>query len=163
MTIFDYIVLFLLACSVVIGLVRGFVREILSLASWMIALVIANAYAENLALLLPESIPGNMIRLIVAFLALFILVKLLFGLFSMAVESLVKATGLGVVNRSFGVLFGVARGVVMVLVLVLVCGATAIPQQPFWRNAMLRPFVMDVVSRVIPYLPAEFSRRLTFS
>ncbi|SFI10924.1 membrane protein required for colicin V production [Collimonas sp. OK307] len=162
MTIFDYLVLFVLICSVVISTLRGLVKEILSLASWVVALVVANAYGENLAKLLPEVIPGNVTRLIVAFLALFIGVRLLMMLLSMALEAVIKASGLGLVDHGLGVLFGVARGLVIVLAVVLVCGATAIPQQPLWRDALLSPMAETAARTVIPYLPGEFASHLKF-
>ncbi|SDY42569.1 membrane protein required for colicin V production [Collimonas sp. OK242] len=162
MTIFDYLVIFVLICSVVISTLRGLVREILSLAGWVVALVVANAYGENLAKLLPEVIPGNVARLIVAFLALFIGVRLLMMLLSMALEAVIKASGLGLVDHGLGVLFGVARGLVIVLAVVLVCGATAIPQQPLWRDAMLSPLAETAARTVIPYLPGQFASHLKF-
>ena len=162
MTIFDYLVLFVLICSVVISTLRGLVKEILSLASWVVALVIANAYGENLAKLLPEVIPGNVTRLIAAFLALFIGVRLLMMLLSMALEAVIKASGLGLVDHGLGVLFGVARGLVIVLAVVLVCGATAIPQQPLWRDALLSPMAETAARTVMPYLPGEFASHLKF-
>jgi membrane protein required for colicin V production len=161
-TIFDYLVIFVLICSVVISTLRGLVREILSLAGWVVALVVANAYGENLAKLLPEVIPGNVARLIVAFLALFIGVRLLMMLLSMALEAVIKASGLGLVDHGLGVLFGVARGLVIVLAVVLVCGATAIPQQPLWRDAMLSPLAETAARTVIPYLPGQFASHLKF-
>jgi membrane protein required for colicin V production len=161
-TIFDYLVFFVLICSVVISTLRGLVKEILSLASWVVALVVANAYGENLAKLLPDAIPGNVTRLIVAFLALFIGVRLLMMLLSMALNAVIKASGLGLVDHGLGVLFGLARGLVIVLAAVLVCGATAIPQQPFWRDAMLSPLAETAALSAIPYLPGEFASHLKF-
>lgn len=162
MTIFDYLVFLVLICSVVISTLRGLVKEIFSFASWVVALLLANAYGENLAKLLPDVIPGNVARLIVAFLALFIGVRLLMMLVSVALEAVIKACGLGLVDHGLGVLFGLARGLVIVLAAVLVCGATAIPQQPFWRDAMLSPFAEAVARTAVPYLPGKFTRHLQF-
>ncbi len=161
-TTFDYLVLFILICSVVISTLRGLAKEILSLASWVIALVVANAYGEILAELLPDVIPGNVARLIAAFLALFIGARLLMMLLSMALSAVIKASGLGVVDHGLGVLFGVARGLLIVLAVVLVCGATAMPQQPFWRDAMLSPFAESAARAVVPYLPGTFASHLKF-
>ena len=58
MTIFDYLVLFVLVTSVLISMMRGLVKEILSLVSWIVAFVIANAYGATLAKFLPEAVPG---------------------------------------------------------------------------------------------------------
>jgi membrane protein required for colicin V production len=136
-TIFDYLVLFVLIASIVISTMRGLVKEILSLLSWIVALVVANTYSDALAAMLPNIIPGHSARLLIAFIALFIAVKLLMVLLTLSVESLIKAGGLTIADRGLGGLFGLARGVVIVLVAILVCGMTAIPQQPFWKNALL--------------------------
>lgn len=162
MTAFDYLVLFVLVCSVVIGLFRGLVKEVLSLLSWVIAFVVANAYSETFATLLPEAVPGATIRLIVAFLVLFIGVRLLMMLLSMALEAVVTASGLTAVDRALGAMFGVARGALIVLAAVLLCGMTAIPKQPFWKSALLSPLAVSAALIVLPYLPQDFARRIQF-
>ena len=162
MTIFDYLVLFVLICSVVISTLRGLVKEILSLAGWIVAFIVANAYCEALAPLLPEVMPGATTRLIVAFIALFIGVRLLMGLLGMALEAIIKASGLSLVDRGLGGLFGLARGAVIVLAAVLLCGMIAIPQQAFWKNALLSPLAETAAHTVKPFLPSEFAKRIQF-
>jgi membrane protein required for colicin V production len=154
-TIFDYLVLFVLACSIIISTLRGLVREVLSLLGWIVALVIANAYGADLAQWLPDAIPGNAMRLIIGFLVLFIGVRLLMALLNMAVDGLIKASGLSVVDRGLGGLFGLARGLVIVLAAVMVCGMTAIPQQPFWKNALLSPLAETAARTAKPFLPGK--------
>jgi len=161
-TIFDYLVLFVLICSVVISMLRGLVREVLSLASWVIALVVANAYGEVLATMLPDVIPGESTKLIVGFIALFIGTRLLMALLSKAVQEMVKASGLSLVDRSLGAVFGLARGMVIVLAVVLLCGTTSIPQQPFWQDAWLSPHAVAVAETVKPYLPGQFAQHVHF-
>jgi len=161
-TIFDYLVLFVLVCSVVISTLRGLVKEILSLLSWVVSFVVANAYGEALAKLLPDMMPGKATRLIVAFIALFIGARLLMLLLSMAVDALVKASGLTLADRGLGGLFGLGRGLVIVLAVVLLCGMTAIPQQPFWREALLSPLAETAARTVKPYLPGDFASHVQF-
>jgi membrane protein required for colicin V production len=161
-TLFDYLVLFVLVCSVFIGALRGLVKEILSLLSWIVSLVIANAYGETLAGLLPEFIPGNATRLIVAFVALFFGVRLLVMLFAITLNEFIKASGLTVADRGLGSLFGLGRGVVIVITAVLVCGMTAVPQQPFWKDALLSPFAESAARTIKPFLPGEFARHVQF-
>lgn len=162
MTIFDYLVLFVLICSVVISTMRGLVKEILSLLSWIVSFLVANAYGESLANLLPETIPGNSTRLIVAFVALFIGVRLLMKLLTMALDALIKASGLTLADRGLGGLFGLARGMVIVLAAVLLCGMTAIPQQAFWKNALLSPLAETGAHTVKPFLPGDVARHVHF-
>lgn len=162
MTIFDYLVLFVLVCSVVISTLRGLMKEILSLLSWVVSFVVANAYGEALAKLLPDMMPGKTTRLIVAFIALFIGARLLMLLLSMAVDALIKASGLTLADRGLGGLFGLGRGLVIVLAVVLLCGMTAIPQQPFWREALLSPLAETAARTVKPYLPGDFASHVQF-
>lgn len=163
MTIFDYLVLLVMLCSVIIGTLRGLVREVLSLAGWVVALVVANAYGEALAAMLPEAIPGESTRLIVAFIALFIGTRLLMALVSRTLSELIKASGLTLVDRGFGSVFGVARGVLVVVAVALLCGTTSIPQQPFWKEAVLSPWVEQAALAVMPYLPGKFTEHVSFS
>jgi membrane protein required for colicin V production len=161
-TIFDYLVLLVLICSVVISTLRGLIKEILSLVSWIVSFVVANVYGEELAKLLLDMVPGNSTRLIVAFIALFIGVRLLMMLITMAVDAVVKASGLTIADRGLGGLFGFARGLVLVLAAVLLCGMTVIPQQPFWKDAVLSPLAETAARTVKPYLPGEFARHVKF-
>ncbi len=162
MTIFDYLVLFVLATSVLISMMRGLIKEILSLVSWVVAFVAANAYGATLAKFLPAVIPGEAVRLLLAFVILFIGVRILMGLLGMTVDALVKVTGLSLVDRMLGSLFGAARGLVIVLTTVILCGMTSIPQQPFWKNAMLSALAEQGARTIKPYLPAAYAQHVKF-
>lgn len=162
MTLFDYLVIFVLVCSIVISMMRGALREVLSLLSWILAFFVASSYCDALAALLPESLPGATVRLIAAFLVLFIGVKILMSLFNSAIAALVKATGLTAVDRGLGSLFGAARGLLLVLATVLLCAMTAIPQQIFWKNALFSPMAESAALAVLPFLPGGMARHVRF-
>lgn len=162
MTLFDYIVLLILICSIVISTMRGLIKEILSLVSWTVAFVIANAYSELLASWLSSFFPGQIVRLIVAFILLFVGVRLLMALVMMAVDAVIKASGLSLADRGLGGLFGFARGCVLVLAAVLVCGMTTMPQQAFWKEALLSPLAETAARTVIPFLPTSISHHVRF-
>jgi len=161
-TIFDYLVLFVLIASVVISTLRGLVKEILSLLGWIVAFVVANAYGAQLAPMLPELLPGETARLIMAFIVLFLGVRILMGLLSLAIGAVIAATGLTLADRGLGGLFGLARGIVIVLAAVILCGMTAIPQQDFWRNALLSPMAETGARTVKPFLPAALAEHVRF-
>ena len=72
MTVFDYVVLVIMGLSVLLSILRGFVREALALASWLVAFFVAKLYTLELAPLLPQSIPNQSLRLLAAFLILFL-------------------------------------------------------------------------------------------
>lgn len=162
MTIFDYLVIFVLVTSVIIGVVRGLVKEVLSLAGWVIAFVVANAYAAQLAQMLPAAVPGEVLRLILAFIALFIGARILMGLLSLALDALLDAGGLSMIDRLLGVVFGLARGLVIVLAGVILCGMTSLPQQPFWKEAVLSPYAEVGARTVKGFLPAAMAQHVNF-
>src|SRR5471032_862488 len=160
--IFDYLVIFVLVASVVISTMRGVVKEVLSLAGWVVAFVVANAYSAALAKMMPPVIPGEVLRLIVAFIALFIGIRILMGLLTMALDALITAGGLSFVDRGLGSLFGLGRGLVIVLAAVILCGMTSLPQQAFWRNALLSALAESGARTVKTFLPAAMAQHVNF-
>ena len=162
MTIFDYLVLFVLISSVIISTLRGLVKEILSLLGWVVAFVVANMYGARLAPMLPDLVPGETARLIAAFVILFLGVRVLMGLLSLAIGALITASGLSLADRGLGGLFGLGRGIVIVLAAVILCGMTSIPQQDFWRNALLSPMAETGARTVKPFLPAALAQHVKY-
>ena len=71
MTVFDYIVLAVIGLSVFFSLMRGMVREVLSLAGWVLAFFVAKTYTLQLAPLLPKAIPTETLQYLAAFIILF--------------------------------------------------------------------------------------------
>ncbi|MDN5752254.1 MAG: CvpA family protein, partial [Nitrosospira sp.] len=137
MTVFDYAVLAILVLSVMLSVVRGVVRELLSLAGWVVAFMVANSFAAGFAPILPSIIDGELLRTMLAFAGLFLSALLAMGLITMLTSALVRSVGLGFADRFFGSLFGFVRGLMVVLLIVLAAGLTALPQEPFWRKAVL--------------------------
>lgn len=162
MTLFDYVVLCVLVSSALISTLRGLVKEMLSLLSWIVAFVVANAYGASLAALLPSAMPGGAVRLMAAFVALFFGVRIVMGLVTAALDALIRAGGLAPVNRGLGALFGLARGIVIVLAGVILCGMTSIPQQAFWKDALLRPLAESGARAVKPFLPEALARHVKY-
>lgn len=162
MTIFDYLVIFVMVTSVIISMLRGLAKEVLSLAGWVVAFVVANAYAAALAVMLPAVVPGEVLRLILAFIALFIGVRILMGLLSMALGALLDAGGLSLFDRALGAVFGVGRGLVIVLTAVILCGMTSLPQQDFWKEALLSPYAETGARLVKTFLPAAMAQHVNF-
>lgn len=162
MTIFDYAVLAILVLSVMLSVVRGVVRELLSLVGWVVAFMVANSFAAGFAPVLPSSINGESLRMLLAFAALFLSSLLAMGLFTMLTSALVKSVGLGFADRFFGLLFGFIRGLMVVLLIVLAAGLTALPQEPFWRKAVLSEPLEKAAMMVVPWLPQDLSKRISY-
>jgi membrane protein required for colicin V production len=84
------------------------------------------------------------------------------GLITMLISALVKTVGLGFADRFMGSLFGFARGLLVVLLMVLAAGFTALPQEPFWKKAVLSKPLEMAAMMVIPWLPRDLSKRISY-
>lgn len=165
MTPFDYSVLAVMAISLLAGVVRGVVSEILALLAWVAAFIAARMWAAPVGdlLLVELSDPLNPYwRQLAGFVAVFVAVLILFTLLRWIAKLLLKAAGLRPLDRILGALFGVARGMLVVLALILLAGLTALPQQPWWRQAVLSPPLETVVLAVKPWLPPELTKRIQY-
>jgi membrane protein required for colicin V production len=158
LTAFDYAVLIVIALSALRGIWRGFLAEVFGLIGWVAAFLIASRYAGALAVHVPANWPGGQLtQWLVAFAALVIVVMLVVAVFSTLLGRLTEATGLRGVDRSLGMLFGLARGVILVLILVALAGLTDLPKQEFWRDALLRPYAEQGINELKPFLPAPLA------
>lgn len=162
MTAFDYAVLVIVGISILISVMRGLVREVLALLAWLAAFVAATFLGAHVAAWMPQAIPTEELRLLTGFLIVFVGVLIAMSLIAMLVSRLIRRAGLGVEDRMFGMLFGVARGAVVVLVLVLLAGLTPLPRDPMWRNAMLSSPLESMALYVKAWLPGELSRRIKY-
>lgn len=162
MTGFDYAVLAVIAVSAIIGIWRGLVREVVALAGWIAATVVAMLFAGQAASLLPASFATPLVRTIIAFAVLFLLVLIGSSLTGLLIAKLVRAVGLSLADRTLGGVFGIARGALILLVLVLIAGLTALPKEPFWREAKLSAPLETAAIAVKPYLPRAVADRVRY-
>ncbi|MCC5857063.1 MAG: CvpA family protein [Ectothiorhodospiraceae bacterium] len=144
----DYAILAIVALSALISLVRGFVREVLSLLVWVLAFWVGIRFAQPLSEYLVDYIASPTLRLGAAFAGLFIATLLLGAIINYAAGQLVSRTGLTGTDRFIGVLFGVARGVIVVAVLMLAAGLTALPREPWWQESLLAAQIQPWVCRI---------------
>jgi len=162
MTPFDYAVLAVVGVSVLVSLFRGAVREVMSILSWIAAFLIALHYAPLLSELLPVAVKHSWLRLFIAFVVLMIGSLILFALVTLAVSQLVRRTGLAPWDRALGVLFGLARALVILVALVLIAELTPLPREPAWRNAVFRPPLEAMAKNVRALLPAGMANKIHF-
>lgn len=162
MTWLDYSVLGVLLLSIAWGLWRGLAREVISLAGWVIAFLAANLLTAPLAQALPESIPHAELRAIIAFVAIFLVTLTVATLAALALSKMLKAAGLGGLDRTLGGLFGVARGLLIALAFALLAGLTTLPQQPLWKESGSGPMLGRAALQLKPWLPPAFAERLRY-
>lgn len=162
MTVFDYAVLTGIALSALLGFWRGVVSEVLALAAWVLAIVLGKLFAQRLAQELAQWIPDSGLRYLVAFAAIAVAVLLLASVVRLLVSGLLRAIGLGLVDRFLGAIFGFARGVLVVLVLVAAGGLTTFPKQAWWRDAVLAPSLETAVVAMKPWLPHQWASKIRY-
>lgn len=134
----DWAIIGILALSSGIGLIRGFVKEALSLVVWVAAVIIAKTFSPQLAVLLKDAIETPSLRQLTAFAILFVLTLLIGAMANYLVGALVKITGLSGTDRLLGVLFGVARGfLIVMLIIVFLPSILAVDQDPWWQESVL--------------------------
>ncbi len=133
----DYVVLGLIGISAAISTVRGFFREALSLLGWILAFWVALTYTPPLASHFSRLLTIQSLRLGVAFLALLLATLLVVTLVNFLIGQFIDKTGITATDRMLGVVFGVARGVIIVSVLVLLAGLTPFPKAPWWQQSLL--------------------------
>jgi membrane protein required for colicin V production len=158
----DYAVVGVLALSTAWGVWRGLVREVISLAGWVLAFIAAHFFAEPLADALARWMSNPDLRVIVAFVAIFVVTLTLATLAAIALSKALKASGLRGLDRTLGGLFGVARGVLIALAFALAAGLTSFPQHSMWRASWSGPMLGRTVDQLKPWLPPALAGRLRY-
>jgi membrane protein required for colicin V production len=161
MTWFDYAVIAIVGFSVLLAAYRGVLKEIAALAGWVAAVVLSGLYAQDLAQLLPATM-APILKVVLAYLAIFLGTLLLSGLGGLLLAKLFRAAGLGVADRAMGAVFGLLRGAVIVFVVVMLAGLTGLPREPFWREAALARPLETAVLAAKPALPKDLAQRIRY-
>lgn len=163
MSVLDLAAIGVIVGSIGWGIWRGFTREVMSLVGWVLAFLAANSVAGPLGEMLPGSMASPEVRLLIAFVVVFVLVLIAAALIGNAVSKFLKAAGLSGVDRTLGGLFGVARGVVILLAFAIVAGLTAMPRQPFWKESVAAGMLERTVVQLKPWLPPALAQRLKYN
>lgn len=162
MTWLDYGVLAVMVVSVAWGIWRGLVREVISVAGWVIAFLAANMVAGPLGDALPASIPSAELRVLLAFIGVFIVTLAVTTLAGVFLSKLVKSIGLEGLDRALGSLFGIVRGLLIAVVFALLAGLTGLPREPLWRDSVVGPPLARMVQALKPWLPRSLAARLRY-
>lgn len=162
MSSLDIVIVAVLAISMAWGVWRGFVREVFSLAGWVLAFLAANAVAAPIGDAFPQSLAREEVRVLIAFVVVFVFVLSIATLVAALLSRLFKAAGLGGVDRTLGGLFGLARGVLIVLAATVAAGLTTLPRQPLWKESVGAGMATRTVQQLRPWLPPRLERRLRY-
>lgn len=162
MSSLDIVVLGILAGSTLLGLMRGLVKEVFSLAAWILAFIGARSFGPWLAPLLPGA-DNPALRHAMALVLVFVVILVAAGLAGTLLGGVVRLVGLGAYDRLLGVMFGLLRGGVAVLALALLAGLTALPKTHLWQTAMSRAPLEAAALKVKPWLPQDISVLIKYS
>ena len=154
----DWALLAVLAASVVVGLVRGFVFECLSLAGWVAAWFAAQWAAPHWAPYVPVGSVGSGLNLSAAFVLAFVLALLVWTLLARLVRMIVHATPLSIPDRALGALFGMLRGAVLLLAVATVVSLTPASQSQGWRASQGARWLSVALASLKPLLPEAAAR-----
>ena len=158
----DYAILGILLISSFISLVRGFVKEALSLVGWVLAFWVSLSFAVPLSKLFESSSDDPTLRLIIAFVALFVLSLIVSSVINFFASRLVQRTGLTGTDRFLGVIFGFLRGALLVSVLVLLAGLTTLPKEDWWDDSFLLFRFQAIAVWIRELLPGDVAASFNF-
>jgi membrane protein required for colicin V production len=152
----DILIIVIIALSALISLFRGFVRETLSLLSWILAFWVALTFAHPLAqMYLQKYIKSPTLQLAAAFGGLFLLTLIVCAILNYFISTLVDKTGLSGTDRLLGMIFGLARGIVLVAALLLGGHLTPMPKEDWWQKSMFISRFEPLETWLKSFLPAS--------
>lgn len=149
----DWVLLAVVVLSMLLGIVRGFVREVISLAGWVVGIWLALRYAASVGSFAPFAADWPMLRTAVA--AILIVVGCVFAaaLTGWVVRELLAAAKLSAADRTLGGLFGLARGALIIALAVFVVRDTALNREPLWRESLMLPQIEAALGLALRRFP----------
>ena len=156
--VLDWIFVGVLVMSMVVGAWRGLVFEVISVASWIAAFVLAQWFAPSVAHWLPISSTNEALRYGLGFLLVFVGTIFAGSLIAFVVKKLLAAVGLSPADRMLGAAFGVVRGVVILLALTVMVGMTPFNSAPWWQASEGAKLAGVALHGLKPVLPEDFSK-----
>jgi membrane protein required for colicin V production len=151
----DLIIIGVIALSALISLIRGFVKESISLITWIVAGLLAFRYFSPMSELLEPFVSTPTIRSVAAFSILFVSTLIIGAIVNFIMSQLVSKTGLSGTDKALGVVFGGARGVLIVTMVVLLASLTPMPEAAWWQDSAMVGFFQQLAGWVKEIIPAD--------
>lgn len=156
----DFAILAVVLISAAIGFFRGFIREILSLISWIIAFWAAFTFCESVSVYFEPYLDQPALRIAAAFATLFVIILLLLSILSYWLHKLMSASGIAGTDRILGGLFGIARAVVLVAIVLLLARLPNYHQEEWWQQSILIQQISPLVEFFHGMLPGDIAKQL---
>jgi len=158
----DLSIITIILLSAIISFFNGFFKELLSFLAWLLSFVVAIIFLDELASRLTTVIPFVDLRLTIALIILFFSGFILFEWINYLILNSIGPIQLSTPDRIFGVLFGIARGCIVVIFFLLLAGLTQIPAKTLWQESVLIPRFKPVVVELRHLLPMEIATNFNF-
>ncbi|CAK0768638.1 membrane protein required for colicin V production [Gammaproteobacteria bacterium] len=158
----DYGIIGFILLSTLIGLRRGFTREIFSMIALGLSLMVAFMFSDKISPLFQNYIPLPSMRQIVAFAALLIGMLIVMAILNYILVTIISMSDVGGFDLLLGMVFGIARGVIMVTAFVFLVGFTPFPRDPWWRASRLIPQFETMAHWSCKFLPQELNKLSSF-
>lgn len=159
----DFAIIGLIVISLIIGLFRGLIKEAFSLLTWIIAVWVGLTFSREFAPFLETFIVYPSARIATAFGILFLITLIIGSIVSYLAGVLVLKTGLTGSDRFAGMLFGIARGLVVVAIMVMLAGLTPLPEDSWWKESILIPPFQSLALWLRDHVPAGMAGYLQYS
>ena len=158
----DLVILGVIALSALISLIRGFVKESISLVTWIVAGVLAFRYFSPMASLLEPCVESPTVRNVAGFGILFVVTLIIGAVVNFIMSQLVSKTGLSGTDKALGVVFGAARGVLIVTMIVLLASLTPMPEASWWQDSVTVDFFQQIAEWLKGIIPADTVDKFSF-
>lgn len=155
----DLVIIGIILVSTLISLVRGFVKESISLSSWILAGFIAFRYFPALSEVLLPYLDSPTIRTGTAFSVLFVCTLIIGAIVNFMASQMVSKTGLSGTDKALGMVFGAGRGVLIVTMLVLLAGLTTMPAETWWQESTMIEYFTNIANWLKDILPQDIASR----
>jgi len=156
----DIAIVGIILVSALIGLARGLIREVLSLAVWVAALGVAYLYHKGVADALTAQIAQPNVRAGVAFVGLVLIVLILGSIIGALLTALIDKTGLTGLDRLLGLIFGAGRGGVVVAMAVFLAALTPLPEESWWQESAVIVQFQQAADWLLGLVPSDIQEQL---
>ena len=153
----DWAIIAILVLSAVFGLMRGMVRELIALGTWIAAIMIARMFGPQVSEMLAPYVDSETIRTGMGFALTAVVIVMLGSMISKVARTLVTATGLGGFDRILGFVFGGLRGVAILVVLTAVISLTSLAESAWWSDSQFIPMLEDLRDQAAGLVDSQIS------
>ena len=149
----DYVIMAIMTVSMITGVFRGFVKEVVSLIIWIAAVWLAYVYATEGAKWLEPHISDPSTRFVLAFILIVLALVILGAIINAIISALIRRSPLSGMDRFLGLLFGILRGVFIAALFLLILNMTSLPKEKYEKESKLFPLLTPIVQWMNTFVP----------